>query len=155
MPEKHCTSIDCPERRSLCCNAKSELYNADEGTNFFMCSKCKHEYVGGECTAGDIPPNAQRTGDEGRVKSKFFEELEFYLDEYFPKGECKERGAALVVFAWANQIHDKIHKSDREAFIEREKKAFWLGYGAGVNKQIAEEHLSPKEANELFESVNF
>lgn len=37
----------------------------------------------------------------------FFAELEEELDKHFPKGKCKERGAALVVFAMANIIHSR------------------------------------------------
>lgn len=32
----------------------------------------------------------------------FKEDLEHELDELFPKGHCKERGAALVLFSFAN-----------------------------------------------------
>lgn len=46
-----CLSIDCPERKSLCCGAISEASIADEGTGCFVCSKCKKEYIGGECNA--------------------------------------------------------------------------------------------------------
>ena len=46
-----CLSVDCPERRSTCCNAISEAVSGDEGTGYFACSVCKKEYVGGECNA--------------------------------------------------------------------------------------------------------
>ncbi len=33
------------------------------------------------------------------------------------------------------------------------RQRFWEGYDAGVNKQMLQEHLSPKEANEIFNSI--
>ena len=49
---KTCTNLNCPERKSTCCGAISEASIADEGTGCFVCSNCKKEYIGGECTAG-------------------------------------------------------------------------------------------------------
>ena len=40
-------------------------------------------------------------------RSKFFRDLENVLDEQFPKGECEERGTALVLFSYANIYYDK------------------------------------------------
>lgn len=42
-----CLSIDCPERKSLCCGAGCT--NGEKGEPHFVCSKCRKEYVGGEC----------------------------------------------------------------------------------------------------------
>ena len=36
------------------------------------------------------------------IKKDFFDKLTNILDEQFPKGECKERGKALVLNAYAN-----------------------------------------------------
>ena len=36
-------------------------------------------------------------------------ELEASLDKHFPKGECKERGAALVLFADAVLMAKRLH----------------------------------------------
>ena len=44
-----CTNINCPERKSVCCDAISE---ASTAVGYFNCSKCGKEYIGGECTAG-------------------------------------------------------------------------------------------------------
>ncbi len=49
-----CLSVDCPERKSICCGAISETSIADEGTGCFLCSKCKKEFLGGKCTAGEV-----------------------------------------------------------------------------------------------------
>lgn len=46
-----CLSIDCPERFSLCCGAGCT--NGNKGESHFVCSKCRKEFVGGECTAGE------------------------------------------------------------------------------------------------------
>lgn len=50
-PEKHCLSLDCPERRSVCCSALSEAVSGDEGTGYFRCKSCHKEFIGGECNA--------------------------------------------------------------------------------------------------------
>lgn len=44
-----CLSIDCPERKSLCCGAMSRVVNGEEGTSYFECSNCHKEYIGGKC----------------------------------------------------------------------------------------------------------
>lgn len=41
------------------------------------------------------------------TQSAYFKDLEAVLDEHFPKGKCKERGAALMLFAQANILHDQ------------------------------------------------
>ena len=42
------------------------------------------------------------------MKENFKEELEESLDRHFPKGECIERGNALMLFAEAVMIHNRI-----------------------------------------------
>ncbi len=50
-----CTSIDCPERFSLCCHAGCT--NGKKGEAHFVCQKCRKEFQSPECTSGDkIPP---------------------------------------------------------------------------------------------------
>ena len=49
---KTCLSISCPERKSICCGMPSRSISDDEGTGFFVCAKCKKEFVGGECATG-------------------------------------------------------------------------------------------------------
>ena len=44
-----CLSLDCPERKSICCGAISTPISGDEGTGYFACSNCMKEYIGGEC----------------------------------------------------------------------------------------------------------
>lgn len=41
------------------------------------------------------------------MRDTYYKELEKVLDEQFPKGKCKERGAALMLFAYANILHKK------------------------------------------------
>lgn len=43
-----------------------------------------------------------RTPEDG-----FKDDLEDVLDEHFPKGQCKHRGPALVLFAFANILFAK------------------------------------------------
>ena len=47
-----CLGLNCPERRSLCCN--EICTNGETGEPHFVCKKCRKEYVGGECNAGTI-----------------------------------------------------------------------------------------------------
>jgi|24BtaG_2_1085350.scaffolds.fasta_scaffold01853_10 hypothetical protein len=42
--------------------------------------------------------------------AKFEESLRKILDEQFPKKGCKERGKALVLFAWACIFHKRRDK---------------------------------------------
>ena len=51
-----CTSIDCPERKSLCCGAMSTIAGLEDSwdsamgsTQYFACSACGEEFQGGEC----------------------------------------------------------------------------------------------------------
>ncbi len=39
--------------------------------------------------------------DDRQIMYAFVDELEDVLDQQFPKGQCKERGGALMVFAMA------------------------------------------------------
>lgn len=45
---------------------------------------------------------------EPKRDDRYKEALEAILDEQFPKGGCDERGAALVLFAYACMLHDGI-----------------------------------------------
>lgn len=49
------------------------------------------------------------------MRSEYFHALEKVLDEQFPKLECQERGAALVLFAEANILHEQTLKALEEA----------------------------------------
>ena len=40
-------------------------------------------------------------------------QLEEKLDETFPKGKCKERGAALVFFYWALTLAKQLKEDDK------------------------------------------
>lgn len=42
---------------------------------------------------------------EPLILKNFAEQLEEVLDEQFPKGKCKERGSALMLFAHAVRLH--------------------------------------------------
>lgn len=49
-----CTSLDCPERKSVCCGLKSRAklpaIDRDNAAEF-VCSGCGKDYVGGKCNA--------------------------------------------------------------------------------------------------------
>lgn len=45
MKQIYCTSINCSSRRSICCDAKSKVFNGEEGTSYFKCSTCGGEFI--------------------------------------------------------------------------------------------------------------
>ena len=49
------------------------------------------------------------------------EELEETLNEQFPKGKCKERGHALVLFAKANIMINELEEVRDIAFLENKR----------------------------------
>lgn len=59
-----------------------------------------------------------------KLKQNFYEELLDILDEQFPKGKCKERGAGLVFFAKAFKMFDILVKAFGGC-----DKCFGKGYG--------------------------
>jgi len=66
--------------------------------------------------------------------------LEDKLDELFPKGKCKERSKALVLFAFAEQ-------DIRKAFKEGLKSGKVMGYAKcllNINKLILKKHERTK-----------
>ena len=46
-----CLSIDCPERKSVCCDSISRL-ESNMTPEHFVCSKCDRIFVGGKCKIG-------------------------------------------------------------------------------------------------------
>lgn len=58
-----------------------------------------------------LDKHANNVRDHG--ESLFFEELRDRLEDLFPKGKCKERGAALVLFAEAVILFKKHKDHDR------------------------------------------
>lgn len=66
-----CVSVDCPERKSVCCKANSKAATGDEGTGHFECSACGKEFRGGRCNAYKIklPKNWEKSVIE-EVKGK-------------------------------------------------------------------------------------
>ena len=60
----------------------------------------------------------------GRFKMnefKFLEEIEDCLDEQFPKGKCKERGQALVLYAVAQIEYAELQKAFNIALEENNR----------------------------------
>lgn len=70
---------------------------------------------------------------------------ELYGDEY-----ALGREESNVLYDLISRIDDNAYQRGKE---EVERHAFWIGYDEGVDKQIAQEHLSPKEANEIYSSL--
>ena len=48
---KNCTSLSCPERKSICCQGFSAPGYLWKKSFDFVCARCLKEFVGGECTA--------------------------------------------------------------------------------------------------------
>jgi len=55
QPQITCLSIDCPERKSLCCDARSMLDGKE-----FVCFKCRKPYEGGKCNAEERMQELQK-----------------------------------------------------------------------------------------------
>ena len=65
-------------------------------------------------------------------KKEFFNMLAEKLEEQFPKGECKERGQALVLNSWANVLFDRyIAQAQKDLLDEVERKML-----KSINKAI-------------------
>lgn len=81
-----CMSIDCPERKSICCGAPSSaMFREEKGKEdeivMFVCSKCGKEFKGGECDT------TKRIADEypfntfyGTTKREIQESVEAVLE---------------------------------------------------------------------------
>jgi len=79
-----CASIDCPERKSVCCGAPS--VKAPK-CNHFMCAKCHKPFKGGACTAW-----------ENNMAEVLKDKLVELVEEHFPKGH-PERGRATLMMS--------------------------------------------------------
>lgn len=66
-PQLTCLSIDCPERKSLCCGAISKN---DRGR--FVCSKCGEPYIGGECDAQTMNQHKETPNKAGEKEISMF-----------------------------------------------------------------------------------
>ena len=95
-----CTNLNCPERKSVCCAAISESLIANEGTGCFVCSKCKREYIGGECTAMRKLNKFKLDFSYDLQSSK---ELIQFFDKWLSKHigkRCKTRAVKCYVCEW-------------------------------------------------------
>lgn len=89
-----------------------------------------------------------------KIIKQFKEKLEKILDEQFPKGKCKERGGALVLFSYANIYLNEalaqqkeelmggvssMRPNDVSAWAEYGKRmGYWDFFKEEVKKEIAE-----------------
>lgn len=68
-----CTSTDCPERKSICCDRPSQAASEPErmlGVPEFFCSGCGKEYQGWDCSAAkdeDENPYCNKCGGCGFI----------------------------------------------------------------------------------------
>jgi len=62
---------------------------------------------------------------EKKIEAQFFDELADWVDKMFPKGECSERGQALVLNAQANIIFRKLYQEAVESFAKEIRIPEW------------------------------
>lgn len=79
--ERHCISIDCTSRRSLCCDAKSKLFNEKEGTSYYKCSTCGGEFIPREHSCVLVMDWRDIDKEQKKCKSKYGEYESCILNE--------------------------------------------------------------------------
>lgn len=79
-----------------------------------------------------------QTDADSELKEQFFD----LIDKHFPKGECKERGQAMVLIAFALMAvteHDKRLLDRLETEGPKKMINYEPGYGEGYNAAIADQ----------------
>ena len=95
-----CLSKNCPERKSLCCNAKCEPTDSiHKYANPFMCKKCGKDFKGGECYARQRIENFEVLY---RRNLRFFKK--FLTDECYDEKEYGEGKYDVKIYNW---FHNK------------------------------------------------
>src|ERR1035437_6978254 len=99
----------------------------------------------GNCICKDL---TQKESHPEAEEWTFKTELEEHLDEHFPKGECKERGSALVLFAWANIFHKRYVASQRQELLnsnnsdlENYHKGYFQGKADTMKKMMEKQKI--------------
>lgn len=82
---------------------------APNSYNVCFAKGCRCHVQGGQFKGGRLEKGKSKKED-GSIHDSFWEELEIELDKAFPKGKCDERGAGLVLFAYAILLHKKYSK---------------------------------------------
>lgn len=101
-----CAGADCPERKSLCCQATSTLGKKDVESQF-VCKNCRKEFQGGQCEALN------------RIDSLDAETLSF-LSESNKIEEVHDVGSLLdACFAWEWLINQE--KLTKEVILRTHK----------------------------------
>lgn len=91
---------------SKCCNAPRKVFHGDEGTSYYKCGACGLEFIERSHCKDSVPTTNHP------IRSNLAQELIDALDEHFPKGECLERGEALVFYAKAQIILKKAFEAN-------------------------------------------
>src|SRR5258708_10832630 len=87
-----CLSLDCKERKSICCGAISKNVSGDEGTGYFACSSCGNEFISGECEAKQSTEKvmSQPHQDEGMDWEESFDQKFTDRGNYVYQAEIKD-----------------------------------------------------------------
>lgn len=76
-----------------------------------------------------------------KIEKEFFNKLAEVLEKYFPKGECQERSAALVLNAMANVFLKEALASIAEEAKKEVKEELEKGIGL-LHQRINEERIT-------------
>ena len=134
-----CLSMDCPERKSICCGAISKAVSGDEGTGYFACSSCDKEFIGGKCKTAtekeDLPVNAYISKNKFTTKDKLTcEKHHRILIGKDGCVDCKDKGwegrfnkygslESFIATVWNEGFHEYDKKEQRvkeiKSFISR------------------------------------
>ena len=133
-----CLSLDCPERKSLCCGAWSISGGPYEPR--FICANCRKEFVGGECNAmgdrskiGEILADFEQDHDEEKAGLAIYEEIEYAIEDTWVEAtkhfeavckdmveEQKEKDASILdILADNNAVDGFLFRSAAKAIREQ------------------------------------
>lgn len=88
MSEVHCLNINCPERKSTCCGAKSALAKCRCMDEHLVCSECRKPFFGGKCTAPERMSQPKCSCREPHISDRIvhrYNGLPCYVSDSQPK----------------------------------------------------------------------
>lgn len=106
MSKVTCLSINCPERKSLCCGAYSDT-DEDREDGSFICSKCGIPFAGGRCDQDKAP------------SEELLAELAQFWFESLEDQTLKAMITTLI-------------QSQKKKIVEKLKNIKWKGVGKNV-----------------------